>query len=96
MAGFVVKNSCVASQEFNPKAGEGAQAALGWSGPLQMAKSATASGPERQEAQASGLKRTMTTSLAAANAVMMFICSSLGPNTCSVIHGQVFLAGRSA
>ncbi|WP_352646353.1 FixH family protein [Mesorhizobium sp. M0136] len=47
--GFVVKNSHVASQ-FNRKAGEGAQAALGWSSPLQsqMARSANASGPERQ------------------------------------------------
>ncbi|WP_352772427.1 FixH family protein [Mesorhizobium sp. M0684] len=42
--GFVVKNSHVARQEFNRKAGEGAQAALGWSSPLQpqMARSATA------------------------------------------------------
>ncbi|MER9222002.1 FixH family protein [Mesorhizobium sp. M0644] len=43
--GFVVKNSHVASQEFNRNAEEGrAQAALGWSGPLQSqtARSATA------------------------------------------------------
>ncbi|MER8409452.1 hypothetical protein NKH16_33250 [Mesorhizobium sp. M1307] len=84
------------AQEFNRKAGEGAQAALGWSGPLQMAKSATASGPERQEAQASGVKRTMMTGLAAANAVMMFICSFPWPEYCSVIRGHAFLAGRSA
>ncbi|MER9363202.1 FixH family protein [Mesorhizobium sp. M0500] len=75
--GFVVKNSHVASQEFNRKAGEGAQAALGWSrlcnrkwrDPLPP------EGPERQDAQAGGVKPTMMTGLAAANAVMMSICS---------------------
>ncbi|WOS66933.1 FixH family protein (plasmid) [Sinorhizobium fredii GR64] len=42
--GFVLKNPHVAQLEFNRKAGEGAQAARGWSGRLQsaMARSATA------------------------------------------------------
>ncbi|WP_352894660.1 hypothetical protein [Mesorhizobium sp. M0983] len=41
--GFVVKKFPT-SQEFNRKTGEGAQAALGWSSPLQsqMARSAAA------------------------------------------------------
>ncbi|MER9756161.1 FixH family protein [Mesorhizobium sp. M0166] len=81
--GFVVKNSYDTSQEFNRKADEGrAQAALGWSGSLQsqMARSANAAGPERQDSQAGGVKRTMMTSLAVANAAMMPTASSLGPN----------------
>ncbi|MER8923553.1 MULTISPECIES: FixH family protein [unclassified Mesorhizobium] len=82
--GFVVKNSHVASQEFNRKAGEGAQAALGW-GSLCNRKwrdPLPPEGPERQDAQAGGVKRTMMTGLAAANAVLMSICSVPQPNTC--------------
>ncbi|MER8995698.1 hypothetical protein [Mesorhizobium sp. M0678] len=43
--------------------------------PLAIANGeiATASGPERQDAQAGGVKRTMMTSLTIANAVMMAI-----------------------
>ncbi|MER8701181.1 FixH family protein [Mesorhizobium sp. M1273] len=75
--GFVVKNSHVASQEFNRKAGEGAQAALGWSSLCnrKWRDPLPPEGPERQDAQAGGVKRTMMTGLAAANAVMMSICS---------------------
>lgn len=94
--GFVVNNSHVASQEFNRKAGEGAQAALGWSGPLQSQMIATASGPERQDAQAGGVKRTMMTSLTIANAVMMAIGLVPRPECILSRPGHAFLPTRSA
>ncbi|ESZ65983.1 hypothetical protein X727_27620 [Mesorhizobium sp. L103C119B0] len=43
-----------------------------------------------------GLRRTMITSLAVANAVMMSICSSLGQNISRVVRGHASLATRSA
>ncbi|MER8649226.1 FixH family protein [Mesorhizobium sp. M1121] len=45
--GFVVNNSHVAGQEFNRKAGEGAQAALGWSGPSQSQMARSLPPPDR-------------------------------------------------
>ncbi|MER9964770.1 hypothetical protein NKJ72_28285 [Mesorhizobium sp. M0045] len=78
--GFVVKN--FPASQFNRKAGEGATGRARmeqlcnrkWRDPLPPEV------PERQDAQASGVKRTMMTGLAAANAVMMYTASSLGPN----------------
>nr|WP_244604583.1 MULTISPECIES: FixH family protein [Mesorhizobium] len=97
--GFVGKDSYVASQEFNRKAGEGReQAALRWSGPLQsqMARSCTALGTGMARSSSpGGVARTMMTSLAVANAVMMSICSSLSRNICGVVGGHAFLATRS-
>ncbi|MER9173571.1 hypothetical protein NKH72_08120 [Mesorhizobium sp. M0955] len=53
MTGFVVKNSGVASQEFNRKAEDRAEAMLGWSGPCNRnGVPLPAERPKRQEAQA--------------------------------------------
>ncbi|MER9771996.1 hypothetical protein NKJ22_07065 [Mesorhizobium sp. M0220] len=73
--GFVVKNSHVASPGFQSQGGRGGTGRARMERPLAIANGeiATASGPERQDAQAGGVKRTMMTSLAVANAVMMSI-----------------------
>ncbi|MER8479161.1 hypothetical protein [Mesorhizobium sp. M1163] len=97
MTGFVVKNSCVASQEFNRKAEEVGQRRCsdGAAPAIAMAFRYHLSDRNGKKLK-QGLRRTMMTSLAVANAVMMSICSSLSPNICRVVRGHASLATRSA
>ncbi|MER8369890.1 hypothetical protein [Mesorhizobium sp. M1378] len=81
MTGFVVKNSGVASQEFNRKAEEVGQRQCsdGAAPAIAMAFRYHLSDRNGKKLK-QGLRRTMMTSLAVANAVMMSICSSISPN----------------
>ncbi|WP_352718353.1 FixH family protein [Mesorhizobium sp. M0563] len=81
--GFVVKNSMTPARNSiarRMRAGHrrrsdgAAPCDRKWRDPLPP------EGPKRQDAQAGGVKRTMMTSLAVANAVMMSTASSLGAN----------------
>ncbi|MER9357848.1 hypothetical protein NKI61_32110 [Mesorhizobium sp. M0514] len=97
MTGFVAKNSGVASQEFNRKAEEVGQGRCSGGAAPAIAMAFRFHLSDRNGKKLKqGLRRTMITSLAVANAVMMSICSSLGQNICRVVRGHASLATRSA
>lgn len=96
MTGFVVKNSGVASQEFNRKAEEvGQRRCSGGAAPaIAMAFRYQLSDRNGKKLK-QGLRRTMITSLTVANAVIMSI-TSLSRIPCRVVRGHASRATRSA